>query len=84
MTISFASITGFFGTASTITSVGAAALNSFAAGNTAAIHNFAWGRLANVAFKASASLLYARRVSGDPLPDSQVILAGVSLPKVRL
>jgi hypothetical protein len=30
------------------------------------------------------SLHYARRVSGGSWPDSHVILAGVSLPKVRL
>jgi hypothetical protein len=30
------------------------------------------------------NLHYARRVSGGSWPDSHVILAGVSLPKVRL
>jgi hypothetical protein len=54
-TITAGVVTGFFGDVSLATGAGAAAANSFARGNTAALRNFNWSQLANLAAKAAAS-----------------------------
>ncbi len=55
VTISFGSLTLFFGTASTLSSGAASALNSMASGNTTAVENFGWSQLTNLAATAAAS-----------------------------
>ena len=55
VTLTFGSMTGFFGTASFVTGAGAAALNSFANGNMAALGNFNYSHLADIAVTAAAS-----------------------------
>ena len=55
VTITFGSITGFFGSASFGTGAAAAALNSFANGNLGSIRGFDWSQLTNLAATAAAS-----------------------------
>jgi RHS repeat-associated protein len=59
VTITFGSMTGFFGTASVITGGAAGALNSFASGNLTSLNNFGWSQLANLTAKAAASRIPA-------------------------
>jgi hypothetical protein len=55
VTVTFGSMTGFFGTASVATGLGASALNAFAAGNLASIRSFGWSHLTEIAAHAAAS-----------------------------
>jgi RHS repeat-associated protein len=55
VTITFASLTAFFGTTSAVTSLAAGTLNAFAQGNTTALQNFVWSSLVNLATTAAAS-----------------------------
>ena len=69
VTVSFVTLTGFFGTASTVTGQVGAALNSFAAGNLTALRGFGWGRLANLSVMAAASRIPVAARWSDALGD---------------
>jgi RHS repeat-associated protein len=69
VTITFGSLTGFFGTTSLVTGAGAAALNSFAGGNTTALQNFEWSQLANLAAKAAATGIPLLKPWADTIGD---------------
>jgi len=57
VTITFGSMTTFFGVTSFATGAAAAVLNSYARGNTTALQNFNWSQLAGLAATAAASKL---------------------------
>ncbi len=55
ITLTFGSMSAFFGTTSFMTGTAAAAMNSFAAGNMSALQNFDWSNYVNLATAAGAS-----------------------------
>jgi RHS repeat-associated protein len=55
VTVTFGTATTFFGTVSTVTGAGGAALKSYASGNTSALQNFNWSNLTNIVTAAAAS-----------------------------
>lgn len=69
VTISFAGMTGFFGTSSFGTGALAATLNSFASGNTGALMNFDASNLINLSANAAASKVPGVRAWADTIGD---------------
>jgi hypothetical protein len=69
VTITFGSVSLFFGSASTLTAGAASALNSYAGGNLAAVRNFGWGQLANLAATAAASKIPIVKPWADTIGD---------------
>lgn len=62
-------LTDFFGGVSLVSGGAAAALRSYAAGNTSAIQQFEWGQLANLAAKAAASRIPVVKPWADRIGD---------------
>jgi len=68
-TLTFGSLTTFFGTTSALTGAAAAGLNAYASGNTSAISNFNWNGLATLAATAASSKLPFLKPWADRIGD---------------
>ena len=69
VTLTFGSLTTFFGTTSALTGAAAAALKAYASGNTSAISNFNWSGLATLAATAASSKLPFLKPWADRIGD---------------
>jgi RHS repeat-associated protein len=68
-TLTFGSLTTFFGTTSALTGSASAALNAYASGNTSAIWKFNWSGLATLAATAASSKLPFLKPWADRIGD---------------